>query len=79
LVWHGWLSIVDERAGAGARAGQNARATVTLAAHEICKIAYPDPVELQQFLERASRDWYNPDYHVYLMMYFLLSKVQYLV
>ena len=46
---------------------------MTLAAHEICKIAYPDPVELQQFLEKASRDWYNPDYHVYLMMYLSLA------
>jgi hypothetical protein len=73
FFWHVWLSIVDERTAAAARAAQNARATVTLAAHEICKIAYPDPVELQQFLERASRDWYNPDYHVYLKMYLSLA------
>ena len=69
FIWHVWLSIADERTAAAGRAAQNARATVTLAAHEICKIAYPDPVELQQFLERASRDWYNPDYHVYLWLY----------
>jgi len=46
---------------------------VTLAAHEICKDAYPDPDKLKDFLESASKDWYNPDYHIYFMMYVSLE------
>ena len=61
--------MVDMKTAAAARAAQNAMATVTLAAHEICSFAYPDPVEQKEFLERASRDWCNSDYHVYMMMY----------
>lgn len=42
---------------------------VTLAAHEICSVAYPDPVKQKEFLERASKDWLNSDYRVYMWMY----------
>ena len=62
------LIDLDERTAAAGRAARNAYSNVTLAAHEICKDAYPDPDKLKNFLESASKDWYNPDYHVYFMM-----------
>ena len=64
---------LDERTAAAGRAARNAYSTVTLAAHEICKDAYPDPDKLKDFLESASKDWYNPDYHIYFMMYVSLE------
>lgn len=64
------MLIVDERTAGQSRAAQNAMSTVTLAAHEICSGAYPDPVKQKDFLERASRDWLNSDYHVYMWMYY---------
>jgi hypothetical protein len=62
------LIDLGERTAAAGRAARNAYSNVTLAAHEICKEAYPDPEKLKSFLESASKDWYNPDYHVYFMM-----------
>lgn len=73
--WYCSVDRLDERTAAAGRAARNAYSTVTLAAHEICKDAYPDPDKLKDFLELASKDWYNPDYHVYFMMYLSFEMV----
>jgi hypothetical protein len=41
---------------------------VVLGAHEVVRHAFPDDNERKEFLETVSKDWYNPDYHVYLWL-----------
>lgn len=66
---HYCLLIQDERTAAASRAAQNAMSTATLGAHEIVRHIYPDEQSQKDFLEKAGKDWYNRDYHVYLWLY----------
>ena len=59
----------DERTAAAGRASQHAMSDVVLGAHEVVRHLFPDDQEREQFLQRLSRDWYNPDYHVSLWLY----------
>ena len=42
---------------------------VVLGSHEVVRHVFPDDQEREEFLQRVSKDWYNPDYHVYLWLY----------
>ena len=42
---------------------------VVLGSHEVVRHVFPDDQEREEFLQRVSKDWHNPDYHVYLWLY----------